>query len=125
MCVILEADFIVGLTVKGKSIINKLLKLGDEIEFSINDCLNKQQMFKTSGWGNVIAESTYEDFSEYLMRNHNFFEFKPNGNYRVIRENLIDGDSGEIDYERLLTIGVYNGAIFDVFNYPRKKELAV
>jgi len=122
MCVILEADFIVGLTIKGKSILNSLLNLSSEIEFSINDCLKKQQRCKSSGWGNVIAESTEDDFEEYLGRNRAYFELRPNGNYRVIRENINDKNSGEIDYERLLTIGIYNGTIFDAFNYPRRVE---
>ena len=122
MCVILEADFIVGLTVNGKSILNDLLNLDSELEFSVNDCLKKQQRCKSSGWGNVIAESTEEDFEEYLRRNRDYFELRPNGNYRVIRKNINYKNSDQIDYERLLTIGIYNGTIFNAFNYPRRSE---
>ena len=120
MSLILEADFIVGLTVKGKATINRWLNLDNEIEFSIDDCLKRQEKCKHSGWGNVIAESTEEDFENYLRRNLDYFELMPNGNYRVIRKNLSYNDRGDIDYERFLTVGIYNSTIFDIFNYPRR-----
>lgn len=121
MCVILEADFIVGLTVKGKSVLNTLLNSDSEIEFSIDDCLKRQQKCRCSGWGNVIAESTEDDFENYLRRNREYFELMPNGRYRINRGNLNYKNSDEIDYERLLTLGIYNGAICDTFNYPKRK----
>lgn len=118
MCVILEADFIVGLTVRDKSVINSLFHLNDGIEFSIKDCLKKQQICKTSGYGNVIAVSTENDFINYLRRNGGYFSLQPNGNYRVVCENLED-ENGKIDYERFLTVGKYNGSVYNAFNYPR------
>lgn len=122
MCVILEADFIVGLTVKDKSVLNKLLRLNGELKFSVRDCIEKQRLCRTSGWGNVIAESTENDFKNYIGRNSEYFRLQPDGNYRVICENLTDRASGELDYERLLTLGVYNGAVFDAFDYPRTPQ---
>ena len=125
MAYVLYADVMVGLTVKKKVFLNKLLNKNNPITFTLRDLFETQRSVMTCGCGNVnfMMALDSEDFEEYLHRHKEFFAFQPDGSYQFLKENLYNPEMPDnIDYPSLLTVGIYNSATLSTFNYPLPRE---
>lgn len=118
MCVWLKPDFIVGLVIKDNCDMSGGLPAAG-MTVGIDDCLEKQINCERSGFGNVVANSHFNDFVDYFNSNRRYFKRLSNNIYSVRLENLRKDDNyNELDYLRLLNRGKYLSGTLEDFGIP-------
>lgn len=95
MCVVLDPDIIVASLAKSKvdfyiarSIVKADMQRPQRITITVDECQRAQVRCRTSGLGNVIADSSDLQFDAFLTRNSDVFKKISDRVYALIDEFL-------------------------------------